>query len=93
MNDKINKLLAEIEVEKRKIANCKHVFTDAFYDPETVREPHGYKMEAHGSDISYQPEGYHDVKKDRWARKCTICGLIQHTYQTEPIIKEHKPKF
>ncbi len=39
MNDNIKRLQEQIEVEKRKISNCKHDFDKAFYNAE--REPYG----------------------------------------------------
>ena len=32
----------------------------------------------------HEPEGYRDVKKDRWTRKCKICE--EHTYNQKPVI-------
>lgn len=93
MNDKIKMLQEQIEAEKRKIANCKHVFDKPFYNAETIKEPYGHKMVAQGSDVWYEPQGYHDVKKDRWTRKCTICGCEQHTDKLKPIVSGHEPLF
>jgi hypothetical protein len=93
MNDVIKKLQEQIEAEKRKIANCKHDFNEAYYDPETIKEPYGMKMVGMGSDVWHEYEGYRDVKKDRWSRKCKLCGYMQHTYTKKPVIKEYKPNF
>jgi len=93
MNDKIRKLQEEIEVEKRKMANCKHDFGKVFFDPETVSEPYGYEMVAQGSDVWYEPKGYKNVKKDRWTRKCEICGYEEHTNKQKPIINGYEPSF
>ncbi len=75
------------------MTNCKHVFNDAIFDPETVKEGYGSVMEANGSDIHYNYQGYRDVQKDRWSRECKECGHKQYTYTQEPVIKEYKPKF
>lgn len=93
MNSKIKELQDQIRLEEAKIQNCKHTFADPFYNPETVRESYGYKVVGQGSDVWTEPEGYHDVKKDRWTRICTICGHEQHTNKQEPIISGHQPKF
>jgi hypothetical protein len=93
MNDNIKRLQKQIESEKRKIANCKHDFDKSFYNSETVREPYGYKMVAQGSDVWGEPQGYHDVKKDRWTRKCKVCGFEQHTYSQKPIVSGYEPSF
>jgi DNA integrity scanning protein DisA with diadenylate cyclase activity len=92
-NDRIKQLQNEIESEKRKIQNCKHIFDKAFYNPETIKEPYGYEMKAQGSDVYYEPKGYKDVKKDRWTRKCTICGNEEHTDKQKPIINGYEPSF
>lgn len=93
MNKNIENLKAQIEAEERKIANCKHIFEAAFYNPETIKEPSDFKIEAHGSDVWSVATNYRDVTKDRWTRICTICGMAQHTYKQEPIILGYKPFF
>lgn len=93
MNDNIKRLQDQIKAEKRRIANCKHEPDKPFYNPETVREPYGQRMITQGSDVWYEPQGYHDVKKDRWTRKCIHCGLEEHTYTQKPIITGHEPSF
>lgn len=93
MNDKIRDLQRQIEADQSKISNCKHTWCEAYYDPETTKEPYGYRTEKQGSDVWGMPEGYRDVTKDRWSRKCTKCGHVEHTYTQEAVIKEYKPKF
>jgi hypothetical protein len=91
--DNIKNLREQIEEEQRKIRNCKHDFGKPFYNAETVREAYGYRMVAQGSDVWGEPEGYRDVKKDRWTRKCTLCGCEEHTRSTKPIISGYEPNF
>jgi hypothetical protein len=93
MNDRIRQLQKEIEREESKIENCKHVFEKSFFNPETVKEPYGFHYEGHGSDPYLVPDGYRDVKKDRWTRKCTICGKEEHTTKLKPIISDFEPSF
>lgn len=93
MNDRIKQLQEEINAEKRKIDNCQHEFGDAYNNPETVRESYGYRTVAQGSDIWAEPEGYRDVIKPRWTRKCSKCGLEQHTNKKKPIITDYTPDF
>jgi len=69
INDKIKSLRSQIKEEENRIRHCKHDFLDAKYDPDTVKEPYGYNLVAHGSDVWSEPIGYRDVKKDRWSRK------------------------
>jgi len=93
MNDRMRELQKLMDAEKRKILHCTHQWGNAFYNPETVREGYGSKMEAHGSDVYYDYEGYHDVQKPRWTRKCSKCGCEDHTNKQKPVIKEYKPDF
>jgi hypothetical protein len=93
MNDKIRQLQDEIEREKRKISNCRHNFGEAFFNPETVREPYGFRVTGRGSDMWSEPEGYNDVKKDRWTRVCKTCGKEEHTNKQKPVITNYKPDF
>lgn len=93
MNDKIRELQKQIEEERQRISKCKHVFDKPFYNPETVLEGYGSKMIAQGSDIWYDYEGYHNVQKERWTRKCTVCGYEEHTKQQKPIVVGHEPDF
>lgn len=91
--EKIAELQAQIKQHEQAMQNCRHDFKDPIYDPETTREPYGYKMQAQGSDVWSVPEGYKDVQKDRWSRECKICGKKEYTYDQEPIITGRKPKF
>jgi hypothetical protein len=93
MNDKIRELQKQIEAEKRKVANCKHDFDSAFFNPETIAVPYGSKMEHSGSDVWFVPAGYREEQKDRWSRKCKICGFEQHTYKQKPIVAGNEPSF
>jgi hypothetical protein len=91
--DKIKELQEQIRSEERKIANCKHTFGKAFYNPETVSEGYGYRQVAHGSDVWGEFQGYHDVEKPRWTRKCTECGYEEHTKKQKAIIVGQEPDF
>jgi len=93
MNDRIRKLQEEIDAEQRKISRCSHNFCDPYYNPETVREPYGFKLVGQGSDVWHEPEGYHDVKKDRWTRVCKTCGKEEHTNKRKPVITNYTPDF
>jgi hypothetical protein len=93
VNDKIIELQKQIEDEKQRISNCNHIFGKSKYDPETVREPCDYKLEAKGSDIWNVPTDYRDVTKDRWSKVCTKCGFIKYTNKTKPVIKDYEPDF
>lgn len=84
---------AKIHELQRQMSNCHHDFKDSIYDPETVREGYGSKLIAHGSDVEYRYEGYHNVQKDRWSRECKICGKKEYTYTREPVIDHYRPKF
>lgn len=93
MNAKIKRLQEEIEAEKIKISNCKHVFNKPYYNPETVKEGYGSVQDGFGSDPHWSYAGYREVKKDRWTRKCDICGFEEHTSKQKPIINGYEPSF
>ena len=93
MNDKIKELQAQIEAEKNKIANCKHEFGKPFTENYTVKEGYGSKMIVQGSDIWYEHEGYRDVTKTRYGRKCINCGFTEYTEKTKPVISNYEPDF
>ncbi len=92
-NEKIEQLKREIANEERNISNCKHSFNEAIYDPETVKEGYGSVQDGAGSDPHWSYAGYRDVQKDRWSRKCSICGYKQFTYKQEAVVSSYKPKF
>jgi len=52
-----------------------------------------YTQDGAGSDPHCSYEGYREVPKDRWTRKCKLCGFEEHTKNLKPIIKGHKPDF
>lgn len=91
--EKIKALQLEIEIEKRKIENCRHSWGDTKYDPYTVKEPVFSHYIPHGSD----PEPvytYHDKTMPRWSRTCTICGHTEYTEKTGPVEPQKtEPKF
>lgn len=93
MNDKIKELQNQIESEKRKMSNCKHMFGETFSNPETTREAYGYKMIANGSDVYYEPKGYHDVTVARWTHICVSCGFEEHTKKQKPESTKQIPDF
>ena len=93
MNDRILQLRKEIEAEEEKIRKCKHIFGDPYFDPETVMEGYGSVQDGAGSDPHWSYAGYMPVEKDRWSKKCSNCGFIQHTYKQKPIIKGYEPSF
>ena len=93
MNDKIRDLQRQIEAEKSKVSSCTHQWGEAFSNPEITREPYGSNMVIQGVDIWYEPQGYRDVTKPRWTRKCSKCGKEEHTYKQKPVIQSYKPDF
>ena len=79
--EKIKQLQSEIEIEKRKINNCKHIWGKVKFDPYTTKEPTFSHYEPHGSD----PEpiyNWSDKIVPRWSRTCTECGHVEYTEKT-----------
>lgn len=93
MNDRIKQLQKEIELERIKMDNCVHVFSDPYYNPEDVSVGYGSVQDGAGSDPHWSYAGYRTEKVDRWSRVCEKCGYTQHTYKQEPIVSGYKPKF
>ena len=93
MNNKIKELQREIDTERSRIQNCKHDFGKVCFDPETIMEGYGSVQDGAGSDPHWSYEGYRPTEKNRWSRKCKICGNTECTYKQEPIIKGYEPKF
>jgi len=91
--DKIEQLKKEIQREQSKIENCDHDFGEPFYNAKMVMEGYGMVQDGAGSDPHCSYEGYREVPKDRWTRKCKLCGFEEHTKNLKPIIKGHKPDF
>ena len=92
-SQKIRELERALSEEKDKISKCSHEWSEPFYNPETVSESYGYKMVKMGSDVWGEPEGYHDVIKQRWTRECKKCGFQQHTHEQKAIIEKYVPNF
>jgi len=93
MNDNIKRLQAQIEAEENRIRNCKHDFDKSFYNAEKIQVQDarlGY--ERHGVD-SWPILSFHTETKDRWTRKCKLCGFEQHTYNQKPIVTGYEPSF
>lgn len=84
---------SRIEQLRKEIANCKHDWKNVIFDPETVKEPYGYKTVGQGSDVWTEPTGYHDVQKNRWSRECKTCGHKEYTYTQEAVKTDYQPKF
>ena len=93
MNQNIKRLQDEIEAEKRKISNCKHIFNNSFYNPEKKLEGYGSVQDGAGSDPHWSYAGYHEVDNPRWTRICKYCGFEQHSYSQKPIISGYEPNF
>lgn len=91
-SNRLDDLRKALRDEEERIRKCNHSFGEAYYNPETTKEL-TYKMVAHGSDIGYDIDGSKEVTKDRWSRKCLVCGLVDHAYNKKPVISEYIPDF
>lgn len=94
---KIEQLKTELNSLNVQVSNeqgsCSHNWSEAFYDPTTKREPSDYKLVGHGSDVYYEPTGYHDIQVPRWSRTCTKCALKQTTTEQKPVNIKYEPSF
>ena len=91
-SDRIAELNAEIEAEKRKISNCKHEFGETYDDYENKLE-YTYETRFQGSDSYPAISGSYTKTIPRWARKCKLCGLVQHTYTKKTVRVIEEPDF
>ena len=81
----------ELEDMRKEQSTCVHDWGEVKYDPEIKREPYGCRTVAQGSDIWVEPEGYHNVKHERWSRTCKKCGKVEYT--KEQVAVKYEPKF
>lgn len=70
---------------------CNHDWDEVKYDPEIKREQYGCKTIVRGSDLWTEPEGYHNVKHDRWSRTCKKCEKVEYTTKLVPV--KFEPQF
>ena len=89
----IDKLTQELAKARHNMNTCEHVFHTPKHDPETISVGYGCVQDGSGSDPHWSYAGYRDEKKDRWSRECKKCGLIEYTYELEPVIERYIPKF
>ena len=82
---------SKLSALKAEQNNCRHEWSETKYDPEIKREPYGFKTVGQGSHIWTEPEGYRDVKHDRWSRTCKKCGKVEYT--KKQIAVKYEPKF
>jgi len=83
----LKRLREEVESEE---AACEHDWAKTIYDPDTKMEGVFDHFEPHGSD----PEpiyNYHEVKVDRWSRRCRKCGKKEFTRKQKTV--ETAPDF
>lgn len=91
--EEINDYQKKIKQLQAEIANCRHDWKDAKYDPETVSvqdDRAGYEI--HGSD-RWPRMSFHDESKPRWSRECKTCGHKEYTYTQEVVKVDKQPKF
>lgn len=91
--EQIEDFQKKIKNIERDISNCKHVWKDSKYDPETISvadDRAGY--EEHGVD-RWPKLSFHNEQKPRWSRECKECGNIEYTYTQEVIKVDKQPKF
>lgn len=97
MKDKLKELELEYQRKKKQIQleqfQCNHCWDSPEYDPETKKEPCGYRVIGQGSDVWVEAVGYSSVNIPRWSRICKKCGKVEYTYRCEPIIANYEPKF
>jgi hypothetical protein len=90
---KQEELRRELQESERRMSNCSHIFKDPIFDPETYNEEYlTGEYETNGNHM-HPLTSYRESNRDRWGRECEVCGKMEYTYKTEPIVTNYKPKF
>lgn len=79
-----NELGESKEDLRRIVANCRHQYGEAVYDPEYHK---GYTIPRREGFGSHPPIPEMNVPSEtipRWRRDCTICGEPEFTTKTRP---------
>ena len=77
--DQIDALQAQIDRLKEEQQRCQHNWGDTYSNPRKTKEQVATgKLIQQGSD-AWPETRLQDVEVPRWSRKCTKCGLVQHT--------------
>lgn len=80
--DEIERRRREILQLEQQQRSCPHSFDPAWYDP---RKTGGHQVEdglwPEPGRMVWLPEKIHP----RWARRCTLCGLVEKTERTRKI--------
>ena len=75
----IEALQTRINILKKQQNVCNHRWSQPLYNAEKYNDQIVNGYSTHG--VHLEPKiSYVSKTKDRWTRKCAICGLEQHTY-------------
>ncbi len=89
---RLETLLKEVELTKKEIQDCDHKYSVPVRTTRTIKVPEFDHYEGHGSD----PEpvyNWHDKTEHGYERTCEVCGKMEYTNQTKPVIERHEPDF
>ena len=91
--NKIDLLRQQLRDLEKAQAGCQHQFEEPFHTYDQKKEPI-YENKPMGSDF-FNPvlAGFKMIEISVWKRRCILCGFVQTTTRTEPIIQSHHPVF
>lgn len=92
LTERADRLARELQQTRQQIAACPHQFGDPLPVLREYKEPEFSHYKEHGSD----PEPvYNWVPRTKtvYERTCDLCGYIQETEKTKPVITGHEPDF
>ena len=91
--NKIVELKNELAMLERQQENCQHKFDDPYQDFDIKKIPIQENRPMGSDYFNSVTVGWKDKKIPVWRRKCSICGKIETTTNTEAVISHRKPVF
>ena len=79
---------------KNYVDNCRHQYTPPVYDP-IRHEAYTIPRDEPGTmGVDWRGPIHVDAKiEERWRRECKLCGEVEYTNKSHPIVERHEPDF
>ena len=93
IQSQINRLESELKTLKSQQKSCQHKYANPFQDFD-IEEEGIYENKPMGSDF-FNPvyAGSKKVHVPVWRRECTLCGFVETTKKTIPVVTSYSPVF
>jgi hypothetical protein len=92
LTEKAERLARELRDAQGQIASCRHQYGEPYAATRETRVPVYDHLEVHGSD-SWPVFRWVTSTEHGWEQRCTLCGTIEYTARTSPVISGYKPDF